>query len=353
MAAMKAPFQAEIGALFPTVMRTLTHLPVPTQSRFLAIACAMIERFLDANESKWSSRLGVLTTPLHLLAGVASETAGRTLAVALVNIGRTRCLKMAADVLNMSTAEARAAAESENYDGPLCVFTQPRRWAALATIAKSETENALWTSSDPEVVTLRGSLMAWYAPVSLTQDDAEGAIKDVKSLSPTQRASITTVERAVRERRNRHFCLVRVPAPNFPFLPTDLWKPISDSTKEEPTSPRLAFSQNNPGHLALPALTRSSRKLINRELGFNKKRTRQEREQAKAQVQLPVQANSHAALLGTLRTHFARALFPAEPEVDADGRLRKKRKTKRQREQRQVHGKDEKMYDDDFDYEED
>jgi hypothetical protein len=212
-----APSNCDPSALFPSTMALLSQSVGTRRSSDQALVVALIDSFLAASEEKLVEVVKPYFNPIRLLPGVASVTGGRTVARALVQMGQDRCLQLVSEAVGLTAKEARFAL-SAGYDGPFRVFAERGRWKSMEVAANASTENAVGDANSPPVLkSLHGDLKTWFAPVTPTQDSAEGTLKAVKNTHPAQRGSIETVCRVVRMRYSRQQCLQEVPLSVFPY----------------------------------------------------------------------------------------------------------------------------------------
>lgn len=306
--------------LFPCTVAQISQHEDPAFAR--ALVAQLAKAFLDASDAKFARRIEPALGPLDILASIGCPQTGVSVARMLVNAGRLRLMDASSASLGLTVDEASAAAAEQTYDGPLHALTNDGLYQLLVRMANAKAQEALWT--DLALKPLRQAWKRWYSMVPLVTDYTESIFKLVKGLNGNILNREETLNRNVRSKLIARCLLPAKPLP--PLLEgASIWH---DRRFGVSGPARLVYSQNNPHSVLWPAISDADRVQYNKQNGYDKtKRTGEERE-SKAPVPKPLSDKQLASTAYALTTHFMSAGFPAEPELGADGRVKKLKRTK-------------------------
>jgi hypothetical protein len=268
----------DLRSLLPLLHQHVAQSPAAEAELVLAVGLKTARSFLSASRSKLRSKVEPWIAPHLLLAAIADCRHGRSVANFLVSSG-AELLAACAQALHTNEDALRARAQHAQYQGPLLAFLSQPLQEALARLADAEREDAL--VADDEHAGLRLQWKHWFSAMPVTNADLESTIKSVKALTGQQRRDDRTVSRQLRLRLND--------APLWPVrLPS---ASIDDSGGEQkraaaaPDRKQLRLTRADGEHPAFPQLTDAGRTKLNGDLGFNRKRTPDERKAAKEHVE--------------------------------------------------------------------
>jgi hypothetical protein len=338
----RAPHFFSESALLPLLSRFAQGASKPQLS--YAVGLQIAQLFLSASKRKLVKKIEPWFSPELLLAAAADPNHGQRVAAFLVATGRDAAMEAAAAAVNTSTALLKTSIDQNAlYKGPLTAFYRAEPWALLCTLAAAGQQDALWSLEQlPPLLRL---WKHWFSAMPIANAFVESTIKHVKNLDGQQRAHEATTSMLMRLEFNRSQAILPVQQPRVhTVLPLQaaqdedgdekmgidaasaaaIAAAESDSETDEQgddSKQRLTrLSQATGSHPLFRPLDDAGRTALNRGLGYNKKRTKAERDEAatKQERKIDVEADRQAAesLLAEIAANPAKGTKRKRSDLD-------------------------------------
>jgi hypothetical protein len=320
--------------LFPLTLRAIRTLPVKEQPLASAVASSFASNYLRAAADKRSASLTQFMSPVHFISSIASANTGAASAKLFASLGVQEIIRQTAKYFDLDRDVVKSAAMASSYRGPLRLVVSPDLWGMLVQLGNQKQQNSLWT--DPALSSLLCAWKSCFAPVSVSQDFAEQTVKMLAGLKGQQRQNSEIASRFLRNRANPKRSVLAVNRPILLDAGDSVWQSLkADNNQSSPTL-RLRQSGNNPFDVAIPQLTRVHQLRYNARLGYNRKYTEQDKAQRMV-IPSPAKGAQLSATGQLLRSHFAKRAVPPDPELNASGQIKRRKKASK----KAPNGKDE------------